>query len=132
MMNMLFDDKLDTSYNPVSREKMIMDIYRAVRPIDKTTPPAGALERPVMLEVEVIDPAVIDVEWSIDGTKIATNDELRLDLAAQALPAGSHTIEARAYDNAGEDLVRYKTGTQYGRMNWARSEQKVSWTVQIP
>jgi hypothetical protein len=132
MMNMLFDDKLDTSYNPVSREKMIMDIYRAVRPIDKTTPPAGALERPVMLEVEVIDPAVIDVEWSIDGKKIATNDELRLDLAAQALPAGSHTIEARAYDNAGEDLVRYKTGTQYGRMNWARSEQKVSWTVQIP
>ena len=48
------------------------------------------------------------------------------------LASGSHTISARAYDNAGPELVRQTTGTVWGRMNWARSVQTVTWTVVIP
>jgi len=132
MMNMLFGDKPNTAYNPVSREKMIMDIWRAVTPVDAATPPAGKLDKPAVLELQVIDPAVIDVDWSIDDKVVAAKGGTRFDLGSQSLASGTHTITARAYDNAGEDLVRYKTGTQYGRMNWTRSEQKVTWTVDIP
>ncbi len=134
MMNQLFGDRPNTAYNPVSREKMIMDVWRAVTPIDSTSPPEGAVSGavPAMLKVEVIDPAVIDVDWSVDGQVVAAKGGTSFDLAARNLPAGSHTITAKAYDNAGEDLVRYTSGMQYGRMNWARSQQTVSWTVTIP
>jgi len=132
MMNQLFGDNPNTAYNAVSREKMAMDIYRAVVPIDATLPPAGDVAPGSMLEVTVIDPAVINVDWSVDGTVVAANGGERFDLSAQQLAAGMHTISARAYDNAGMELVRYKTGTQFGRMNWARSQQTVSWTVSVP
>lgn len=132
MMNQLFGDKPNTSFNAVSREKMIMDIWRAVTPVDETTPPAGKLDAPAMLTVRVIDPAVIHVDWSVDGRVVKENGGEMFDLAAQALGAGSHTITAKAYDSAGMDWVRNTTGTQYGRMNWARSQQSVSWTIEVP
>ena len=132
MMNQLFGEKPNTSYNPVSREKMIMDIWRAVTPVDSTTPPAGALSSAGMLEVKVIDPDVVNVDWSVDGQVVAADGGPTFDLAARNLPAGKHTITARAYDNAGMDLVRYTSGTQYGRMNWARSQQTVTWTLEVP
>ena len=131
MMNSLFGNNPNTSYNAVSREKMIMDIWRAVRPIDETEPPAGAVTSSATLTVKVIDPAVIDVEWTIDGAVIEARGD-RLDLAARRLTPGKHTVSARAFDNAGDDLVRYRSGGMYGRMNWARSEQTVTWEVSVP
>jgi hypothetical protein len=132
MMNQLFGDKPDTSYNSVSREKMIMDIWRAVTPIDATVPPAGPVQGATTLQVQVIDPAVVSVDWSVDGNVVAANGGMSFGLGARGLAAGSHMVSARAYDNAGEELVRYTTGTQYGRMNWAKSQQTVMWTVTIP
>ncbi|HMA92884.1 MAG TPA: M64 family metallopeptidase, partial [Polyangiaceae bacterium] len=70
MMNMLFGDKPDTSFNSVSREQMIFTIWRALVPIDSTSPAAGAVSNPTTLSVKVIDPAVIDVDWSVDGTVV--------------------------------------------------------------
>jgi len=132
MMNSLFGDNPNTSYNAVSREKMVMDIWRVVTPIDDTTPPAGAVPSPTKLTVRVIDPAVIDVDWSVDGKVVAEKGGADLDVPGLALAKGDHTITARAYDNAGPELVRYTTGTKFGRMNWARSQQTVSWTVTVP
>ena len=132
MMNMLFGDKPDTAYNSVSREKMVMDIWRAVTPIDETKPPAGDAGSATMLEVVVIDPEVVSVDWSVDGQVVAAKGGTRFDLAAQKLASGSHTVSAKAYDNAGMELVRYTTGTKYGRMNWARSQQTVEWKVTTP
>jgi hypothetical protein len=133
MMNSLFGDNPNTSFNPVSREKMIMDIWRAVRPIDATEPPAGEVHDPATLALTVIDPDVIDVDWSVDGQIVAADGPLSFDVAEHALSAGVHTIAARAYDNAGDDLVRYRDGgNAHGRMNWARSQQTVTWTVTVP
>jgi hypothetical protein len=132
MMNQLFGDKPNTSFNSVSREKMVMDIWRAVTPIDAARPAAGALPAPTLLELDVIDPAVISVDWSVDGDMLAADGGPTFDLVAQKLSSGSHTVTAKAYDNAGKDLVRYTSGTQYGRMNWARSQQILTWTVNVP
>jgi hypothetical protein len=132
MMNSLFGSNVNTSFNSVSREKMVMDIWRHVVPIDSAVPPVGAVSNPTMLQVNVIDPAVIDVDWSVDGTVVAAKGGPTFTLGGRGLSSGSHTIAAKAYDNAGTDLVRQTTGTAYGRMNWARSVQTVTWTVTIP
>lgn len=133
MMNSLFGDNPNTSYNAVSREKMVMDIWRIVRPIDGTSPPAGPVSGATTLTVQVIDPEVVSVDWSVDGQVVAMKGGTSFDVAARGLSAGAHTIVAKAYDNAGEDLVRYRDGTgMYGRMNWARSQQTVTWMVTIP
>jgi hypothetical protein len=92
----------------------------------------GAVSNPTVLTLRVIDPAVIDVDWSVDGKLVAPKGGPRLDVASLALASGMHTVAARACDNAGPELVRYTSGTMYGRMNWARSQQTVSWTVTVP
>jgi len=53
-----------------------------------------------------------------------------------SLAAGSHTVSAKAYDNAGDDLVRYKDstcptavrGNYCHRTYWKNSIQTVTWT----
>jgi hypothetical protein len=129
MMNSLFGNNVNTSFNSVSREKMIMDIWRFVTPIDSSEPPAGAVTGAASLKVNVIDPAVISVDWTVDGT---TQSNAGTSLGLAGLAAGSHTISAKAYDNAGQDLVRHVPGTTWGRQNWARSAQTVTWTVTVP
>ncbi|MET0385994.1 MAG: M64 family metallopeptidase [Polyangiales bacterium] len=132
MMNLLFGNDPDTSYNAVSREKMIMDIWRVVTPIDETVPKAGPLASPGPIEVHVVDPEVIHVDWSVDGEVVKANGGETLDVATLGLSAGKHTISARAYDTAGMEWVRYTSGTKWGRMNWARSQQTVEWSVDVP
>jgi hypothetical protein len=131
-MNSLFGNSMNTSFNAVSREKMVMDIWRIVVPVDSTDPPAGTVSGAQTLTVNVIDPAVINVDWSVDGTVVAANGGTTFNVASRNLPSGSHTIAAKAYDNAGTDLVRQVPGTTWGRMNWTRSVQTVTWTVTIP
>jgi hypothetical protein len=134
MMNSLFGTNVNTSFNSVSREQMIYSIWRAVVPIDSTDPPAGAVTNPARLVVNVIDPAVISVDWTIDGQ---TNVNAGTTFDASTLSPGTHTISAKAYDNASEDLVRLRTGmcptSVTGRYchgtSWTRSTQTVTWTV---
>jgi hypothetical protein len=123
----------NTAYNQVSREQMVMSIWKRIHPIDSTEPAAGAVTSPGVLKVNVIDPAVISVDWTVDGTTM-TNAGVMFDTSS--LGAGSHTVSAKAYDNAGDDLVRYKsstcpssvTGSYCHRTAWKNSIQTVTWT----
>ncbi len=147
MMNMLFGDSGDTAFNAVSREKIIMDIWGIVRPVDSTEPPEGAVSNPTTLRVNVIDPEVISVDWSVDGNVVAMNGGPVFDVAASSLASGSHTITAKAYDNADDTWVRYRSGECldpppstnpgyidpcWGRDAWNNSQQTVTWTVTVP
>jgi hypothetical protein len=113
---------------------MIMTIWRIVKPIDSTVPAAGAVTNPGTLTVNVIDPAVINVDWNVDGTT-TVNGGTTYDTSG--LAAGTHTITATAYDNATTDLVRYRsstcpsavTGNYCSRTAWKNSTQTVTWTV---
>jgi hypothetical protein len=131
-MNSLFGDSVDTSYNSVSREKIVLDIWSFVTPVDSTDPPEGAASNPTTLKVNVIDPVVINVDWSVDGAVVAANGGRTFNVKSHNLSSGSHTVAAKAYDNATKDLVLQVPGTKWGRMNWSRSVQTVTWTVTIP
>jgi hypothetical protein len=137
MMNSLFGQALDTSFNSVSREQMIFSIWRAVTPIDSTDPPEGAANNPATLTVNVIDPAVINVDWTVDGTTTVNGGT---SMSTAALTPGMHTISAKAYDNASIDLVKLRTsecpdavdGPYCHATAWKRSIQTVTWTVSKP
>ena len=142
MMNSLFGDALDTSFNSVSREQIVFTIWRAVKPIDSTVPPAGTTESPAvvgasLLSVNVIDPAVINVDWTIDGV---TTENAGTSFDASGLSAGTHSVVAKAYDNASTDLVKLRTSvcpsTVTGRYcaatAWKNSQQEVAWSVTKP
>ncbi len=137
MMNSLFGTNPNTSYNPVTREKIIMDIWRVVMtPYDSLTPPAGPVTNPTALTVNVIDPAVISVDWSLDGNVVAQDGGPTYDIGAANLAPGMHTVTARAYDNAGPDLVKQVPGTTFNRQYWGsgamgHSDKTVTWTVTI-
>jgi hypothetical protein len=142
MMNSPFGDDVNTSFNAVSREKMVMDIWRYVEtPWDSLTPPEGAVTNPASLAVSVIDPAVISVDWSVDGELVATDGGPTYAIGAAGLAAGTHVVSARAYDNADTNLVRYRSGDgKYGRAFWGAptsvnrmhgSERTATWTVTI-
>ncbi|HYO98376.1 MAG TPA: M64 family metallopeptidase [Polyangiaceae bacterium] len=137
MMNSLFGENVNTSFNSVSREQIVFSIWRAVVPIDSTNPPAGPVNNPATLQVNVIDPAVINVDWTVNGT---TMINAGTTFSTASLPSGTHMISAKAYDNATEDLVRLRTGvcppSVSGRYchgtSWPRSTQTVTWTVTKP
>lgn len=137
MMNSLFGLNVNTSFNSVSREQIIFSIWRAVTPIDSIDPPAGEVTNPAALTVNVIDPAVISVDWTIDGVTLANGGTT---FSTAQLATGSHTISAKAYDNASMDLVRNRTSTCPASVtggychatSWKRSEQTVTWTVTKP
>ena len=138
MMNSLFGDDPDTSYNSVSREKIVMDIWRVVMtPYDSVEPPAGPVTNPASLTVNVIDPKVINVDWSVDGNVVAMNGGPTYAIGSAKLASGTHMVTARAYDNAGKDLVRQVPGTTFNRQYWGagamgHSDKTVTWTVTIP
>ena len=140
MMNSLFGMNLNTSFNAISREQIIYTIWEHVTPIDEAIPPAGAVNGATTLQVLVIDPAVINVDWSINGEVVAENAGTSFDLAGSGLSAGTYTITATAYDNATEDLVRYRdgecpqgvTGRYCHSAGWLNSTETVEWTVTLP
>jgi hypothetical protein len=99
-------------------------------------PPAGAVTNPASLTVNVIDPAVIRVDWSVDGNMVGPNGGPTYAIGAANLSPGMHTVTARAYDNAGMDLVRQVPGTTFNRQYWGsgamgHSDKTLTWQVTI-
>jgi hypothetical protein len=130
MMNSLFGDNPNTSFNSISREKMVFDFWRYTQPVDSVDPPEGDVSGTTLLRVNVIDGDVIDVDWSVDGEVVEQDGGAEFDVAVMG--PGTYEVMAYAFDNADEDLVRYRDGGEWGREDWARSRQEVRWTVTVP
>ena len=124
MMNSLFGTNPNTSFNSVSREKIVMDIWRAVQqPYDSVEPPAGAVTNPAMLKVNVIDPAVISVDWTVDGTMVAANGGPTFSVTRRAWPpARTRSPRAptttRAWTSCGRCPARPSTASTGVRGRW--------------
>ena len=108
-------------HNSISLENAVRSIYEIIDPIDSNTPTSTTT--PGVLEVKVIDPAVIAVEWSVDGTVVANG--ATFDVASRNLPSGSHSITARAFD----PTPWVPMDTPHGR---EELEQTVEWTISVP
>jgi hypothetical protein len=109
---------LPYAHNMPSIQKIIHDIYAIVRPIDAHTPNEGVFSGLGELSVRVVDPEVIQLEWSIDGQVVAETGEC---LSLADLEPGEHLIQVRAYDD-----------TPWVRDRRDDLEQVVQWNVVVP
>ncbi len=110
---------LPYAHNMPSIEKAIHDIYEIVRPIDAHTPNDAVLTDATELAVRLVDPAVLELEWAVDGEIVS--DASGECFSLQGLASGEHTVSARAYDD-----------TPWVRDNRDDLEQTIEWTVSVP
>ncbi|MFO0899828.1 MAG: M64 family metallopeptidase [Pirellulales bacterium] len=111
---------LNRPFDAVSREEMILDLYRKVDPLDGWTPNDDALLNPTSISVDLIDPAVLDVDWLLDGAPISLTNEQVFKPADFPLALGLHTLSARAYDP-----------TEWVRIHRNLLEETVTWSFRL-
>ena len=118
------DSVYGVPFNAVCREKIILDIYSLVRPLDAWSPNAApVIDSQNPLSVTVVDPAVIQVAWSIDGTPVASGGSFQIQNIIGQYGAGRYTVTARAYDADPNNWVTTR--------NRQLLEESVNWTVQL-
>ncbi len=111
---------LGTPFNAVCIEKIIRDIYAKVRPLDSYRPNGGTIYNPDGLWVDTVDPEVIQVAWSVNGTAVTDVDAEAFRLEQFGYANGLYTVTARAFDD-----------TPYVRGSRSALEQSVAWTVRL-
>jgi hypothetical protein len=109
---------LGRPFDAVSREKIILDIYDLVSPLDDWLANDVTLENPDPLWVDLIDPDVIDVQWRVDENLVADATGESFRPSDYGFGPGSYTITARAFDP-----------TDWVRVGLDSLEQWISWNV---
>ncbi len=108
-------------FNAVSREKIILDIYNIVHPIDSYIigpQEEDQLTDPQNLWVDVVDPNVINVNWYVNGKLVTGADDEQFNMADFGYGPGSYSVKVRAYD-----------ATDWVRANRSSLEQFMEWEV---
>jgi hypothetical protein len=124
----------DCGHNAVGIQKIILDIYRLVRPLDGYTPAEAVLADPEMLSVKVIDSEVVKVDWSIDGQRILEAGPETLVLEEFLKVPGAYQVTAHAYD---EVLVHAFSNNaaphplDLVRRDFELLQQSVTWQLEI-
>lgn len=96
----------------ICREKIILDFYRKVRPVDTVL-----INIPEM-SLELVDPDLYDVSWYIDNERVAT-DVLSVDISTLGLSSGEHSVKIVVTDK----ILKYSyTGTYF---DWVRRDTQL-------
>lgn len=114
-------NSLGQPFDAVSREQFILRIYDSVDPIDAHTDNSARLVNRDAVIVDVIDPAVIKVRWSVDGRTIQDGGVYAFDLSDQGYGLGTFAVTALAYDD-----------TVWVRTDLDKLQQTVTWTIDVP
>ena len=114
----------EISFNVVSREKIILDIYSHVDPLDGWLANSKPLLDPEYLWVDRIDESIIQMEWRVDGKLVPNANGSDFDLTDFGFGPGTYSITARAFDPTGFDLV-----DGWVRTNNSELEEIISWQV---
>jgi IgA Peptidase M64 len=88
---------LGQPFDAVSREHFVLKFYQFVDPLDAYTDPWTIHRNLTDFYVDTIDPAVILVDWTVDGVT-AVNAGETFRITKDHYGFGEHTIKARAYD----------------------------------
>jgi hypothetical protein len=115
---------LGQPFDAIAREKIILDIYAIVDPLDNHLSNVAPLIDPPELWVEAIDARVIEVEWFVNGSKVPGARGEHFRLLDYGFGEGVFSVNARAFDPTGFDPVN-----GWVRRNPNQLEQTVSWTV---
>ena len=117
---------LNRPFDAVGREKIILDIYDLVDPLDSWLDNSVPLVNPEQIWVKAIDNNVINLEWFVDSSLISTAIGETFNLANFGYRPGNYVVSARAFDPTAFDLTN-----GWVRKNQSNLEQVVSWNVTI-
>src|SRR5262249_42812438 len=115
---------LGNPFDAISREKIILDIYALVDPLDGWLDNSNILTNPASLSVRTIDPEVISVQWFVDNMLVAGATGETFDPLGYG--PGIHTVTARAFDPTGFDPTN-----GWVRINTSSLEETIIWTIQV-
>jgi hypothetical protein len=119
----------------IGKEAVIHSIYAHVRPIDEHLGAEATVEGCEAPWLRVVDPAVIAVEWRVDGELVPGARGEELDVCALGLEAGLHTVRARAYDEVIDHAFSDNAAPHpldLVRQGLESLEQSVEWQVRVP
>lgn len=111
---------LGQPFDAVSREKIILDIYDLVDPLDSWLDNTTTLFNPEQLWVKPIDPGVIKVNWYVNDVPILSAENPWFKLTDYGFGSGIYQVKAKAFDP-----------TDWVRVNRDLLEQTVTWNVQV-
>ncbi len=117
-------------FDAVSREQFIRQFYLEVDPLDGWLGNSTPLNNPDTVWVDTVDPAVINVEWLLNGKSLGVLGE-SLDVATLALTPGDYVLEAFAYDAILDHSFSGDSLDWWRRSNTSLLEQSVSWNLTI-
>jgi len=121
--------EVNLAFDAVSREKIILDIYEYVDPLDDWLDNLLPVEDSE-LWVDVVDTDVIQVEWSVNGTLVpgATGDTF--DASDFGFGPGTYSVVARAYDEV-LDYAQDGGLLDLVRRDFDKLEQEISWSLVV-
>lgn len=111
---------LGQPFDAVSREKIILDIYGLVHPLDSWLDNTTTLFNPDQLWVKSIDPSVINVNWYVNDVLVPGANNQWFDLASYGFDPGIYKVTAKAFDP-----------TDWVRVNRDLLEQNITWNVEV-
>ena len=111
---------LGKPFDAVSREKIILDIYGLVDPLDSWLDNTTTLFNPEKLWVDAIDPSVININWYVNDVLVPGAENQWFDLASYGFSSGAYKVTAKAFDP-----------TDWVRINRDILEQSITWNVQV-
>jgi len=112
--------RIDYKFNAVCREKIILDIYGIVDPLDEYLPTSQLLVDPNDVWVDVVDPNVIQVDWYVDDVLVPGAVAESFRLTDYGFGPGLYSVKAKAFD-----------ATDWVRVGRQALEQFVTWQVEI-
>jgi hypothetical protein len=110
---------LGQPFDAVSREEIILDIYRRVDPLDSWLGNSQTLQNPANLWVDSIDPAIIRHEWYVNGSLVPGATGEQFNPLDYGFGSGVYTIKAHNFDP-----------TDWVRIHPELLTQDIAWTVQ--
>lgn len=112
---------LDRPFDAIGRERIVLDIYSLVDPLDSWLNNKTLLVNPAQLAVDVVDPDVIHVNWFVNGKLVPGANDETFRLGDFGFGVGRYTVMARAFD----------TNPDWVRTNLDALEQSITWNVAV-
>jgi len=91
-------DRRPASFNAICREKIILDIYEIVDPVDDALDTSKIHINPERIWIKVIDPEVLHVDWYVNDSLILENGGPSVSVEDIITEPGEYTVKANVYD----------------------------------
>lgn len=65
-------------FHAVNREQIILQLYKYVSPIDSHTETNSSVNNTHALEINVVDPSVVDIAWIVDNKIVSSESTLQI------------------------------------------------------